>query len=113
MSKIYQHQGRYDKAEKVLLESLEIDEENFHAMAELISIYDKNSGTDICFRKLDEFLEGLDVPGGRKPQAMFNNLFKLCSNRDRPEKAREYFERYSYMLDERNVSLYRRYFGWE
>lgn len=48
LAKIYQHQGKYDEAEKVLLEILSISLYNCCAMSELISVYSKLENPDKC-----------------------------------------------------------------
>jgi tetratricopeptide (TPR) repeat protein len=111
LAKIYQYQKKHDQAEKVLLELLDIAPTNFYAMAELVSIYDRTNRPEECFETLDAFLKNLSVEARREPQATFNNVFRLCSRYDRPDKAEEYYAKYSTVLDERNIALFIRLFG--
>ena len=112
LSKIYQHQNKYEDAEKILLEIFNIDKENCYAMAELIKVYFKKQNPEECFVIFDTFLSKCNLGKKRKrePQAMFNNIFKLCSIIRRNDKAKDYFDKYGYLLDQRNIELYKRYF---
>ena len=110
LAKIYHYQGKYDQAEKLLLELLDIDPKDFHAMAEIVSVYDKTNKPEKCFEILDSFLKNAHVEKRREPQAMFNNVFKLCFNHHLPNKAQEYFRNYSKVLDSRNILLVHRLF---
>ena len=111
LAKVYQKQNKLPEAEKILLESLKIDKRNIFAMAELIGVYDKMGKVDDCFVRFDEFLNDIKLRPGRTPQAMFNNIFQLCSNHHRPEKAIYYYKQYKSFLDERNLALFDRIFG--
>jgi len=107
LAKIYQRQNKLPEAEKILLESLEIDKKNLFAISELISCYDRTGDTEKCFKELDKFLENINLRPGRTPQAMFNNIFKFCSKYNCPHKAIGYYNKYSNILDERNIELFR------
>jgi hypothetical protein len=98
---------------KILSELLKIDSSNCYAMAELIKVYTKRPTPEKCFQIFEAFLEGckLEKKRGREPQAMFNNIFRLCSQIRRSDKAKQYFKKYSSILDDRNVSLYHSFFG--
>jgi tetratricopeptide (TPR) repeat protein len=111
LAKVYQKQNKLPEAEKILLESLEIDKRNIFAVAELICVYDKMGKVDDCFVRFDEFLNDIKLRPGRTPQAMFNNIFQLCSHHHRPEKAISYYKQYKSFLDERNLALFNRIFG--
>jgi len=113
LSKIYQYQKKYDEAEKVLLEILAIDKMNYYAMAELISVYNITNRPEDCFERLDTFLKNARIENRREPQPMFNNIFKLCLRYHRPDKAREYFNKYSKVLDSRNIELFNSCFGFQ
>ncbi|UCE65993.1 MAG: hypothetical protein JSU85_14235, partial [Candidatus Zixiibacteriota bacterium] len=110
LSRIYQQQKRFKEAEKVLLELIEIESRSFFAMAELISIYHKTRQPEKCLFAFDTFLKETKPEKERKPQAMFNNIFKLCKNFERPEKAKDYYEKYRHILDDRNILFYKRLF---
>ncbi|MBC8485823.1 MAG: hypothetical protein H8D45_07250, partial [Bacteroidetes bacterium] len=113
LAKIYQHKGKYDEAEKILLEILSINSMNCYAMAELVHVYTKNQNPEKCFQVFDEFLKNcrLDKKRRREPQAMFHYIFKLCLQFRRHDKARQYFEKYSHFLDDRNKTLFHQFFG--
>ncbi|TKJ36582.1 hypothetical protein CEE37_14985 [candidate division LCP-89 bacterium B3_LCP] len=111
LGRVFQRMGRYKDAEDVLLNLLAIDKRNYFAMAELISVYDKMQDPDKCLQKFNEFLANVKISKGREHQAMFNNIFKLCKRYSYPEKAKEYFEKYKEILDERNKELYQSLFG--
>jgi Tfp pilus assembly protein PilF len=113
LAKIYQHQKKYAEAEKVLSEILKINHCNCYAIAKLIKVYAKIQKPEKCFEMFEVFLEEckLEKKRRREPQAMFNNIFRLCSQNRRGDKAKQYFDNYSHLLDDRNVSLYYRYFG--
>ena len=113
LAKIYQYQKKHNEAEKILLELLSIDPKDFYAMAELISVYDKTNNPERCFELFDAFLRHTHVENRREPQAMFNNIFRLCLKYRRPDKAKEYFDNYSDVLDSRNISLFHRCFGFQ
>ncbi|MCP4570386.1 MAG: tetratricopeptide repeat protein, partial [FCB group bacterium] len=57
LGKIYQHQDKYDEAERILLESLEIDNRHLHARTELAKIYQHQDKYDEAERILLESLE--------------------------------------------------------
>ncbi|OGU60380.1 MAG: hypothetical protein A2V66_11590 [Ignavibacteria bacterium RBG_13_36_8] len=111
LAKIYQHQNKYDEAEKILLELLSIEKRSFYAMAELIYVYNKMDKPEKCFQLFDKFLYDVQIEKKRKPQAMFNNIFKLCAKYRKSDKAKEYFSTYSKILDERNILLYKQLFS--
>ena len=110
LAKIYQRQGKLTEAEKVLMESLRINSKDCYAMAECISIYHKQSEPEKCLRMFDNFLIHLSLRKERQHQAMFNNIFKLCARFLRKDKAMEYFQNYSHVLDDQNIALYHRLF---
>jgi pentatricopeptide repeat protein len=93
------------------MESLDIDRRNIFAMAELIRVYDMMGKVDDCFVRFEKFLNDVKLRLGRTPQAMFNNIFHLCSQHHRPEKAIYYYKQYKSFLDERNLALFDRFFG--
>ena len=111
LAKIYQHQNKYAEAEKILLDLLSLDKNSCYAMAELISVYTNKKEPDKCFEILDGFLRNTRIEKRREPQAIFNNIFKLCSQFRLSYKAKEYFDNYSSILDDRNKELYRKLFS--
>jgi tetratricopeptide (TPR) repeat protein len=113
LAKIYQLQGKYDEAENVLLKILTIRRYDCYAMAELISVYTHLKQKEICINRFDDFMKRCDLRKKRKrePQPMFNNFFKFCRNFNESKLAKQYFVKYKNFLDDRNISLYHRYFG--
>ena len=114
LAKVYQTQKKYDEAEKVLKESLTINKYGFHAMAGLVRLLSDSSKPRKALEKVNQFLsvEGLRFfggSGGRAHQALFNNLFFLCSRYKYFDEAKEYFKEYSNILDSRNIKNYEYY----
>ena len=111
LAKVYQTQKKYDEAEEVLLESLKINKYGFHAMAGLVRLLSDISKPRKALEKVNQFLsvEGLRFfggSGGRTHQALFNNLFFLCSRYKYFDEAKEYFRQYKDILDSRNIRSY-------
>jgi len=114
LAKVYQKMGgkeNLERAEKRLLESLEINNKNFYTMAELIRVYSSISKPRESFKQIDKFLSQKNLRffnknKGRVHQPLFNNLFSLCNKFKYFDKAKEYFEKYSDILDERNIRNY-------
>ena len=83
-------------------------------MAELIKVIAIKQKPDVCFQIFNNFLERckLEKKKRREPQAMFNNIFRFCSQFKKQDEAKQYFDKYSYILDKRNLALFHQLFGW-
>jgi tetratricopeptide (TPR) repeat protein len=118
LAKVYQELYRatkdrnyLQKAEERLLESLKIDKYNFFAHAEFVKVCNFALKPRKALKTIDTFLSQKGLRMGnhnsRTHQALFNNLFSLCGQYKYYDKAKEYFESYSGVLDERNIENYR------
>jgi Tfp pilus assembly protein PilF len=112
LARVYIEIKEYDNAEKILLDILKISKFDFYAISILISLYTTISKPRKAFSEIDRFLSNdklrfFGANKGRKHQKLFNNIFFLCKRYKYFDKAKVYFEKYEYLLNDRNLNQYK------